>query len=112
MFFTLVISSNVDITPSVPMPLCFQPPNGISNDLKKLAPFITAPPDSIALAILKARFWSDENTQLERPNIELLAIYIASSSLSKPMIGTTGPKISISFATSAVLGTSTITVGS
>ena len=53
-----------------------------------------------------------ENTQLERPNFEALAISMASSSVSKPMMETTGPKISMSFATSAVLGISVITVGS
>ena len=84
---TLVISSKVDITPSVPIPLCFQPPNGISKERKKLAPFITAPPASIALATLNALFWSFENTQLESPKTELLAISMASSSVSNPMIG-------------------------
>ena len=38
------------------MPLCFQPPNGISKALKKLAPLITAPPASMAEATLKALF--------------------------------------------------------
>ena len=96
----------------MPMPLCFQPPNGISKDLKKLAPLITAPPASIAAATLKARFWSLENTQLDRPKTELFAISMASSSVSKPMMETTGPKISISLATSAVFGISVMTVGS
>ena len=56
--FTLVISSNVENTPSVPIPEYFQPPNGISNDLKNEAPLITAPPASIADATLKALFLS------------------------------------------------------
>ena len=40
------ISFKVVITPSLPIPEYFQPPKGISNDLKNDAPFIIAPPHS------------------------------------------------------------------
>jgi len=40
------ISFKVVITPSLPIPEYFQPPKGISNDLKNEAPLIIAPPHS------------------------------------------------------------------
>ena len=47
----LDISLKVDIIPSLPIPEYFHPPNGCSKLLKKLAPFITAPPHSNLSAI-------------------------------------------------------------
>ena len=57
MFFKTIvlildISCNVVATPSFPIPECFQPPKGISKDLKKLAPLMIAPPHSNLSAIL------------------------------------------------------------
>ena len=65
-----VISSNVLNTPSVPIPECLYPPNGISKLLKKLAPLMTAPPHSRALAILAALFISFVNTHPQSPKTE------------------------------------------
>ena len=107
----LVTSSKVDITPSVPTPEYLYPPKGISKLLKKLAPLMTVPPHSSALQTLTAVFMSAVNTQPQRPNFDPFAISIASSTVSNSMTGTTGPNISMSLATSAVLGTPAMTVG-
>ncbi len=72
---------------------------------------MTVPPHSSALQTLTVVFISSVNTQPQRPNFEAFAISIASSVVSNSMIGTTGPKISISIATSAVFGTPVMTVG-
>ena len=99
------------IVPSVPIPLNLYPPKGISKLLKKLAPLITVPPHSNFLTTLNAVLISFVNTQPDKPYLDAFAILIASSTVSNGIIETTGPKISSSVATSAVLGISVMIVG-
>jgi hypothetical protein len=94
---------------SLPMPLCFEPPNGTTIE-KRLIQLTPTVPASNAADTLNALLMSCVNTPAIRPNSESLDSSMISSSVLKLLITATGPKTS-SLCTSASWSTSVKTVG-
>src|ERR1043165_3413233 len=95
-FFGSVTKSNASKPPSRPTPDDLTPPNGVRRS-RNNQQFTQTMPACNSLATRLAFVISCDQTVEARPYMVELAIIKTSSSLSKGMIVTTGPKISSMF---------------